>query len=74
MMLSEDAMRDLLRAACEREKSPTRFAQRIGVSRQFVGMVLRGERDPGPKILAALGLTASTETRYVATDGKAETA
>lgn len=42
---------------------PSAVARSLGVSRQYLSDVRNGERKPGPKILAGLGVTK--EVRYV---------
>jgi transcriptional regulator with XRE-family HTH domain len=51
-----DQFRDYLRAEVQRQGSQRLLAQRCGVTESFLSDVLRGRRDPGPKLLAALGL------------------
>jgi transcriptional regulator with XRE-family HTH domain len=41
------------------------FAKRHGMSQQYINDVLNGRRDPGPKVLAALGLERVTTYRRV---------
>lgn len=45
---------DHLRTAIATAGSQQAFAQQHGMSVQYVNDVLRGKRDPGPKILEAL--------------------
>jgi hypothetical protein len=42
---------------------PSAVAAKLGVSRQYLHDVRNGDRKPGPKILAGLGVTK--EIRYV---------
>jgi hypothetical protein len=53
---SLDDVLDILRAQVALSGSQEAFAQAAGVSQQYVGDVLRGKREPGQKILRAIGL------------------
>lgn len=61
--MSEDEMRDELRAACKAEGSQRAFAARLGVSPAYVSAVLGGVRPPSRVVLDALGLERVVETR-----------
>lgn len=45
-----------LRTACRQAGSQEAFAAHAGISRGHLSDVLNARRDPGPKLLAALGL------------------
>ena len=49
-----------LRKAVEDAGSARAYAEQVGLSRSYLSDVLAGRREPGPKVLAALGL----ETAY----------
>jgi hypothetical protein len=55
-----------LRRACDAAASQRQWALAHGVSAQYVADVLAGRRDPGPAILAALGLAKETVYRRLA--------
>lgn len=55
-MLSEDDIRERLRAAIAAAGSQQAFARQCGISAQYINDVVRGRREPGHKILDALGL------------------
>lgn len=54
--MTKDQMLIRLRAAVEKEESQAAYAKRHDLSAQYLGDVLAGRREPGPKILASLGL------------------
>lgn len=54
--MTADDVRKLLRAACDDAGNQATFAKKAGVSRAYVTDVLKGNRNPGPSILRALGL------------------
>lgn len=54
--MDADEVRARLRAAVGASKSAAAWARDHDVSPQFVSDVLLGNRDPGDKVLAALGL------------------
>lgn len=54
---------EMIEAACEAAGSQKAWAERHGLSSGTVGDVLHTRRDPGPKLLRALGLRRVT--RYV---------
>jgi len=56
----------LLRKRCAEAGSQRKFAQQHGISPQYVADVLSGNREPGEKILAAIGV--HRETRYTVKD------
>ena len=55
MMISRDAMIALIRSACQQAGSQRKLAQAWDVSPSYITDLLAGMRDPGPKILDALG-------------------
>lgn len=54
-MKSEEQIRDLLREECELAGSQKAWADANGLSEVHVSDILRARRQPGEKILAALG-------------------
>ena len=56
LVLEDEAVVDLLRAAIEREGSQTAFAKHHGVNRTHLNMVLNGKKPVGDAIAGALGL------------------
>ena len=52
----DDEVLDLLRTAIEHEGSQVAFANRHGINRTFLNMVLKGKRPLGDAITEALGL------------------
>lgn len=54
--MSEQAVREVLRAAVAKAGNHKSFAAANGVGQQYVSEILRGTRAPSPRILAALGL------------------
>lgn len=57
--MTHTQMIELLRDACANAGSQVAWATANGVSAAYVSDVLGGRREPGAKILAALGLTRS---------------
>lgn len=57
---------DLLRAAVDKAGTQTAFAKKHGISIAYVNDVLQGRRQPGDKILKALGLESQVTYRKVA--------
>lgn len=55
-MLSVDEVRQKLREECQRAGSENAWAKANGLSQAYVYDTIRGEREPGPKILRALKL------------------
>lgn len=43
---------------------PSRFAKSIGVSSYTIASIIKGRRDPGPKVLAAIGLEKKVVVWY----------
>lgn len=54
--MNEQDILDRLRAAIEQVGSQRAFADQHGISLQYVNDVLRKRREPGQKILDALGI------------------
>ena len=61
-MMNEDAFITALRRR-RGSKSLRQFARELGISAPYLHDVLRGSRNPGPKLLRALGLERSIERR-----------
>jgi hypothetical protein len=59
-----DRVLQLLRAACEKAGGQSAWGRAHGIKQQYVSAVLSGDRPPGPRILAALDLEATTTTTY----------
>lgn len=55
-MLTEQELIERLRDAVNRAGSQKDFAQQHGISEQYLSDVLRSRREPGQKILDALGV------------------
>jgi len=62
LILNNDDVLDLLRAAVKRDGGQTGFAKRHGINRSYLNVVLRGKRPMGHAIADALGL----RTVYIA--------
>lgn len=58
---------EVIRRAVEKAGSQKAFAKANGLSEPYVSDVMNGRRDPGPRILEAVGLE-----RYVGYHPKAE--
>ena len=56
LVLEDEAVVDLLKAAIEREGSQTAFAKHHSVNRTYLNMVLNGKKPVGDAIAEALGL------------------
>ena len=56
---------EVLRARITRAGSQSQLAQELGVSEGHLSDVLSGRRRPGPRLLAAIGLTQVVEYRRV---------
>ena len=54
--MTKDHVLALLRRACQEAGSMNRWAAAHGMSQNYVCDVVNGKRDPGPKILAVLGI------------------
>ena len=52
---------DLLLKKRDPEETSLRFAERIGISPQYLNDIWHGRRDPGPKVLKFLGLRKGYE-------------
>ena len=57
--LTETALRDLLRGACERAGSQLAFAESAGFSSAYISDVLAGKRDPSSRLAEVLGYSRS---------------
>jgi hypothetical protein len=55
-MLTEQDIRDRLRAAIKQAGSQAAFARQHNISLQYINDVMNGRRDMGQKILDALGI------------------
>jgi hypothetical protein len=53
--MTKDELLVLLREACAAAESQQAWAKAHGMSASYVGDVLRGRREPGPKVCAVLG-------------------
>ncbi len=62
--LTLDQVIDLLRQLVASEGSNTAAAKRIGVTSAFVGQVLNGKKEPGPKMLEFFGIERETKNIY----------
>lgn len=71
-LLTQSQIVELLRAAVEAAGTQKAFAQQHDVSEQYITDVLRGRREPGAKILAALGYEKVVSYRQI--DGMHEPA
>ena len=61
-----ESFREVLRKRCAEVGSQRNYAKKIGVSPMFVCDVLKGRRDPGDKMLKAMGFERSIQiTRKV---------
>jgi hypothetical protein len=64
--MTDEQVRRLLRAACEKAGSQSEWGRTHGIAQQYVSMVLNKRRPPGPQILEALGLArVPRATAYV---------
>jgi DNA-binding transcriptional regulator YdaS (Cro superfamily) len=59
----EDVMR-LVQAECDKAGSASAWARKLGVTRAYMSDILSRRRDPGPKVLDALGLEKVTRVSY----------
>jgi transcriptional regulator with XRE-family HTH domain len=66
--ITEQQLTQLLRLAVERNGSQKVVASRLGISPQYLNDILRGRREPGEKVLKALGYRR--EVRYIPTEGR----
>ena len=64
-IITEAQMRDRLREACAAAGGQAAFAREIGVTRQFIGQILAGEKSPTKAIRNRLGLTGTPQRVYV---------
>lgn len=63
--MTADEVRQSIRLVCENMGGQKVFAERVGVSQQYVSDVLNEKREPGPSILSALGLEKVVTYRSV---------
>jgi hypothetical protein len=54
--MTADEVRVLLREACRKAGSQSAWAEEHNVSGSYVSDLVHGRREPGDKVLAALGL------------------
>ena len=54
--MNKEQVIDLLRAACVKAGSQTAWATERGIATAYVSDVLKGRREPGAKLLDALGI------------------
>jgi len=54
--MTKDDVLTLIRQGVEVAGSQSAFARRCNVTTQYINDILRGRRDPGPKILDMLGV------------------
>ena len=66
--MNSDGVIRLIRSRCKERGGQIYFATWADVSPAYLSDVLAGRREPGPKILAALGL--SRRTVYEPTNGR----
>ena len=57
-------MRAALQKAVDAAGGQRAFAREHGLSPTWIGMVLKGEDTPGPRLCAALGIEVVTTTTY----------
>ena len=63
--MNADAVRKLLHAEVAKAGGEVKFAQLVGVHRHSVYAALNGNRDPGGKILAYLGMEVVKDYRRI---------
>lgn len=68
-MLNERDILDRMRAAVEQAGSQRAFAEQHKISLQYVNDVLRGRREPGQRILDALGVEKVVSYREKQSNG-----
>lgn len=56
-LFTAEQVRRMLYRACVEAGKQEALAERLGVSSQYIGMVLKGRSHPGPSIVTGLGLT-----------------
>lgn len=65
MAMTEDEVRQMLRAACDKAGSQMAWANKHRITPAYVSDALAGKRHFGPRILAALGIeVAGSITTY----------
>jgi hypothetical protein len=63
--VNSESVRLMLRTACSDVGGRKYFAAKVGVSQQYICDVLLGRKEPGKKILQALGLERVVTYRLV---------
>lgn len=63
--ISEAAARARLRKMCKARGAKAAFARRAGVSRQYISLVVAGDRDMSDRIFKAMGIKRVTFLREV---------
>lgn len=61
--MTADEVRTMLREACRKAGTSAAFADKHSLSQAYVSDTLNGRREPGPKILRALGLVSEPQYR-----------
>ena len=54
--MTTEQLRSMLIKRCEYPRTQAAFARELGVSLSYLNQVMRGAREPGKKMLRALGL------------------
>jgi len=54
--LTHDELISLLKTEAKKAGSQKNYAEVLGISAQYFGDVIKGRREPGEKLLSALGL------------------
>ncbi len=55
-LFTAEQVRKMLYRACVEAGKQEAIAERLGVSSQYIGMVLKGKSHPGPSVIRGLGL------------------
>ena len=55
-LFTAEQVRRMLYRACVEAGKQEAIAERLGVSSQYIGMVLKGKSHPGPSVIRGLGL------------------
>ena len=61
--MTADDVRTMLRDACKKAGTSAAWADKNSLSQAYVSDTLNGRREPGPKILRALGLVLEQNYR-----------
>ena len=61
--MNKDDVNKLFKSYVETAGSQASAARQLGVSAQHVADILRGRREPGPRVLDALGIERTIEFR-----------